>query len=206
MNQNVDAYFTEGCGRCPLGGTPGCKVHRWVPEMAYLRTLLLACGLTEESKWGVPCYTFQQANVVVLAAFKDYCALSFFKGALLNDEMRILTKPGEHTQSARLIPFTQLKTIAEQEATLRAYIYEAIEVERAGLKVDFDETSELVYCPEFQQQLDAHPDFAAAFHALTRGRQRAYNLYFSAPKKSETRASRIAKYMQQILDGKGLQG
>ena len=205
MNQHVDAYFTEGCGRCPLGGTPGCKVHRWQAEMALLRDILLACGLTEECKWGVPCYTFQHHNIVVLAAFKEYCALSFFKGALLSDTEGILTKPGEHTQSARLIAFTQVQQIAEQEATLRAYIYEAIEVERAGLKVAFDQTSQLVYCPEFQQELDANPVFAAAFHALTRGRQRAYNLFFSAPKKAQTRVSRIAKYMQKILDGKGLQ-
>lgn len=204
MNRNVDAYFTEGCGRCPLGGTPNCKVNRWQAELAKLRSIMLECGLAETSKWGMPCYTFQNSNVVLLAAFNEYCALSFFKGALLGDADGLLTKPGEHTQSARLLAFTQIQTIAAQEATIKAYLYEAIEVERAGLKVEFKEKAALIFPEEFQEQLDENPELRSAFEALTPGRQRAYNLFFSAPKQSKTRLSRVAQCIPKILAGKGI--
>ena len=204
MNRTVDGYLAEGCGRCAKGGTPACKVHRWQQALQGLRSILLSCGLTEESKWGVPCYTFQGHNVVIAAAFNDYCALSFFKGALLSDADGLLVKPSEHSQAARLITFTQIEQVAEREAALKATIFEAIEVQRAGLKVDFQEKHALVYPLELQQILDEDAAFAAAFNALTPGRRRAYNLYFAAPKKSQTRISRIANYHQKILDGKGL--
>lgn len=204
MNPKVDFYLTEGCGRCPLGGTPKCKVNNWPEELEQLRMILLHCGLTEDLKWGVPCYTFQKSNIAILAAFKEYCALSFFKGALLNDAKSILENPGENTQSARLIRFTNVREIVALEAILKAYIYEAIEIEKSGLKVDFKEKTKLVYPEEFQQKLDEAPALKAAFEALTPGRKRAYILYFSAPKQSKTRESRIEKCIPQILIGKGL--
>ena len=135
MNTKVDNYFTDGCGRCPLGGTPQCKVNNWTEELNQLRRIVLECGLTEESKWGVPCYTFQKKNIAIVSAFKEYCALSFFKGVLLNDTNNLLDKPGENSQSARLIKFTNTKQIIEQEPILKAYIFEAVEVEKAGLKL-----------------------------------------------------------------------
>ncbi len=203
MNPKVDTYFTDGCGRCPLGGTPNCKVHTWTREMALLRHILLDCGLTEELKWSIPTYTYQQNNVVVLAAFNEYCALSFFKGALLQDEHALLHKPGENSQAARLIRFTQPKKIAEMESILKAYIFEAIEVEKAGLKVAFKKNPEPIP-EELEQKLAENPDLKAAFEALTPGRQRGYIIHFSAPKQSQTRFSRIEKCTEQILEGKGL--
>ena len=166
--------------------------------------IILDCQLTEELKWGKPCYTFQKSNIVLIVGFKEYCALIFCKGALLNDANGILIKPGENTQAGRQIRFTNVGEIEEMEPILKAYIYEAIEVEKAGLEVNFKAKTELIYPEEFQKQLDENPALKAAFEALTPGRQRAYNLYFSAPKQSKTRVSRVEKCMQQILNGKGL--
>jgi uncharacterized protein YdeI (YjbR/CyaY-like superfamily) len=204
MNPKVDPYFTEGCGRCPLGGTPACKVNLWPQALAILRNILLDCGLHEVLKWGVPCYTFRNSNVLILAAFKDYCAVSFFKGALLADADGILDKPGTHTQAARLIKFTDAREITQMEPILKAYIFEAIEVEKAGLIVTFQKDTEIVFPDELQQVLDEDTVFKSAFEALTPGRQRAYMLYFSAAKQSPTRISRIEKCMAQIFKGKGL--
>lgn len=207
-NPDVDTYLAVGCGRCPLGNTPQCKVNNWQNELKQLRRIVIdsiaiGCGLTEEVKWGVPCYTFQKNNVIIIGAFKEYCAISFFKGSLLADTEGILSKPGEHTQAGRLIRFTNVQEIIEKERLLRAYIYEAIEVEKAGLKVDFKKNPEPIP-EEFQDQLDKNPALNKAFHALTPGRQRAYILYFSQPKQSKTRMARVEKYMQQIIDGRGL--
>ena len=204
MNPNVDLYLTDGCGRCPLGGTPECKVNNWQQELKQLRRIVLDCGLTEELKWKVPCYTYQKKNILIVAAFKEYCSLSFFKGALLKDAYSILDKPGENTQSARIIKFTDVKKIAEMEDILKTYIFEAIEVEKGDLRVDFKEKKELVFPEELQKKLNENPIFKAAFEALTPGRQRAYNLYFSQPKQSKTRVARIEKYTPQILQGIGL--
>ncbi|MEZ4905134.1 MAG: YdeI/OmpD-associated family protein [Spirosomataceae bacterium] len=203
LNPKVDVFFEDGCGRCPLGGTPQCKVHDWHNELKLLRNIVLDCGLTEELKWGVPCYTFQKTNVILLGAFKESCTLSFLKGTLLQDEHGILSKPGENSQSARLIRFTHAKEIIEMKALLKAYIYESIEIERAGLKVDFKAKNELVYPKELQIELDKDPSLKAAFEALTPGRQRGYLLYIAAPKQAKTRAARIEKYRQKILDGRG---
>lgn len=203
MNTDVDLYFTEGCGRCPLGGTPDCKVHNWTEELKHLRKIILECGLTEESKWGVPTYTYQHTNVLVLAALIDYCAISFFKGALLNDSHEILSKPGENTQAARLIKFTSTSKVSKLKNELKAYIFEAIEVEKAGLKVEFVKKPEPIP-REFQLKLDADPKLKKAFEALTPGRQRGYILFFSAPKQSKTRESRIEKSIPKILDGQGM--
>ena len=202
-NPGVDHYFAEGCGRCSLGGTPECKVHSWQKEMKLLRNILLDCGLTEEVKWGVPCYTLRNKNVVILSALKEYCALSFFKGALLKDEAGILEKPGVNTQAARLIRFTGNSDIPEMEALLKAYVFEAMEVEKAGLEVHFKEKNELVYPEELVRMMEENPDLKSAFEALTPGKKRGYILHFSAPKQSQTRISRIEKCLAKILNGKG---
>jgi uncharacterized protein YdeI (YjbR/CyaY-like superfamily) len=203
MNPKIDNYLTEGCGRCPLGGTPDCKVHQWTEELKKLRTIVLNCGLTEELKWGVPCYTLQNKNVVLVTAFKEFCALSFFKGSLLSDANRILEKPGENSQATRLIKFTSVQEIVELETVLKAYVLEAIEVEKAGLKVDFKKNPEPIP-EELQQKLDEDPFFKTAFEALTPGRQRGYILHFSQPKQSKTRVARIEKCIPKILNGEGL--
>lgn len=204
LNPKVDMYFAEGCGRCSLANTPQCKVNTWQLEMKLLRAIVLDCSLTEELKWGVPCYLYQKSNLVLMNAFKEYCALTFFKGALLKDEKRILVRPGENSQAVRQARFTSVQEIKKLKPILKAYISEAIELEKTGMKVDFKEKTQLVFPEEFQNKLDENPDLKAAFEALTPGRQRAYNLYFSAAKQSKTRTSRIEKCIPQILNGKGL--
>ena len=203
MNTSVDEYFLEGCRRCPLGGTPDCKVHNWTEELKLLRSLILDCGLEEESKWGVPTYTYHANNVLILAAFKEYCSISFFKGALLSDEAKILEKPGKNTQAARLIKFTDIKEVTQLKSTIKSYIFEAIEIEKAGLEVKFEKNPEPIP-EELQVKLDENPKLKSAFEALTPGRQRGYILFFSAPKQSKTRDSRIEKSIPKILKGKGM--
>jgi uncharacterized protein YdeI (YjbR/CyaY-like superfamily) len=189
MNPKVDSYLS--------------KAKNWRDEVEKLRMIILDCGLAEELKWGKPCYTFQETNIVIIQGFKETCALLFCKGALLKDANGILKKPGENTQAARRIPFTNVREIVEMEPILKAYIHEAIGVEEAGLEVNFKKNPEPVP-EELQNRLDEIPALKAAFDALTPGRQRAYILYFSAPKQSQTRASRVEKYRRQILKGKGL--
>jgi len=190
MNPKVDFYFS--------------KAKRWQEEVEKLRMIVLDCGLTEELKWGVPCYTFQRRNIVLIHVFKEYCALLFFKGALLNDPNGILVQQTKNVQAARQIRFTNVREMVKMKAILKAYIHEAIELEKAGLKVNFKKTTEFIIPEEFQNKLDKIPSLKTAFDALTPGRQRAYILYFSAPKQSRTRESRVEKCMQQILNGKGL--
>ena len=180
------------------------KATKWRQELEQLRAIILDCGLTEEWKWRVPCYTFEGSNIVLINSFKGYCAVGFFKGVLLKDVEGILYQQTENSQSARLIRFSNLQEITESESVLRSYIQEAIEIEKAGLKVEFKKNTELVFLEELQQKLEEIPAFKKAFYGLTPGRQRAYDLYFSAPKQSQTRQSRIEKYTQQILDGKGI--
>lgn len=204
MNPEVDDYLLNGCGRCELGGTPECKVHNWTEELVKLRGILLDTALTEDRKWGVPCYTYENKNILVMSAFKEYCSISFFKGALLRDTSGILEMPGKNTQSARLIRFTSVDEIEVLEPVLRAYIAEAIEVEKAGLKVDFKETAEYVVPEEFQNMMDEIPELKTAFEALTPGRQRGYLLHFAQPKQSKTRTARVEKCIPKILEGKGL--
>lgn len=176
---------------------------KWQAEMTQLRKIILDCPLTEELKWGKPCYTFQDANIVIIQEFKEFCALLFCKGALLKDPHGVLQKPGENTQAASRIPFTSVREITGLEPILKAYISEAIAAEKAGLKVNFKKNPEPIP-EELQRKLNQIPAFKTAFHALTPGRQRAYILHFSAPKQSQTREARIEKCMDQILDGKGL--
>ena len=190
MNPAVDFYFS--------------KAQKWQKELEQLRRIALDCGLNEELKWGVPCYTLQKSNIVLIHVFKEYCAFLFFKGALLNDANGILIQQTENVQAARQIRFTNVREIVKGRSVLKAYIYEAIEVEKAGLKVTYKKTAEFIIPEEFQKKLTEIPALKAAFEALTPGRQRAYTLYFSAPKQSRTRESRVEKSIQPILHGKGL--
>ena len=186
--------------------TPGNfrKAKKWEKEMAKLKTIVRDCGLTEELKWGWPCYTFQKSNIVLIHGFKEYCALLFFKGALLNDPSGILIQQTKNVQSARQVRFTNVREIVKIAPILKTYIYEAIEVERAGLKVNLKKTSQFKIPEEFQNKLDKIPVLKKAFGALTPGRQRAYLLHFSSAKQSKTRESRIEKCLPMILEGKGL--
>ena len=180
------------------------KAKKWKEESEKLRKIVLDCGLIEEYKWMHPCYTFEDKNVVLIHGFKEYCALLFHKGALLKDANGILIQQTENVQAARQIRFTNVQEIVEMETILKAYINEAIEVEKAGLEVNFKKNTEYIIPEELQNKFDEIPDLKTAFEALTPGRQRAYILYFSQAKQSKTRESRVEKYMQQILNGKGL--
>lgn len=177
---------------------------QWQSETAQLRTICLDCQLEESIKWKKPCYSFQGNNIVLIQGFKEYCALLFFKGAMLQDAQGLLSKQGENSQSARIIRITSVNEIAEQAATIKAYIYEAIEVEKAGLAVTFKSNTELVFPTELLEILDADPIFKTAFESLTPGRQRAYNMFFSEPKQSKTKISRIENSKHKILQGKGM--
>jgi len=190
MNSKVDWFFD--------------KATKWQKEYQKLRMIVLDCGLTEELKWGCPCYTFENSNIVLIHGFKEYCALLFFKGVLLNDADGILIQQTKNVQSARQARFTNLKEIVKMEKVLKAYVYEAIEVERAGLKVKLKETKEFIIPEEFQKRLSKNAALKKAFKTLTPGRQRAYLFYFSQPKQSKTREARVEKYLQKILEGKGL--
>jgi len=190
MNPKVDWYFE--------------KNEKWQKETRKLRTIILDCGLTEELKWGCPCYTYESRNVVLIHVFKEYCAVLFFKGALLADPDGILVQQTENVQAARQVRFTNIKEVKERERILKTYIYEAIEVERAGLQVKLKKTKDFKIPEEFQTKLDKMPSLKKAFDALTPGRQRGYIFHFSQPKLSKTREARVEKYLKQILSGKGL--
>lgn len=180
------------------------KAKKWKEEYVKLRHIVLDCGLTEEFKWMHPCYTLQNKNIVLIHGFKDYCALLFPKGALLKDSHGILIQQTENVQAARQIRFTHVQEIVEMESVLKAYILEAVEVEKAGLAVEFKKNTEFIIPEELENKFDETPALKTAFDALTPGRQRAYILYFSSPKQSKTRVSRIEKFIPQILGGKGL--
>ena len=190
MNPKVDWYFS--------------KAGKWQREFEQLRTIILDCGLIEELKWGCPCYTFENTNTVLIHGFKEYCALLFFKGSLLNDPNGVLIQQTKNVQSARQIRFTNIREIVKMEKILKAYIYEAIEIERAGLKVKLKKTADFKIPEEFQKKLNKSAALKTAFDALTPGRQRAYIFYFSQPKQSKTREARVEKCTRQILNGMGL--
>lgn len=179
------------------------KAKTWQQESVQLRSIILECGLTEELKWGQPCYTHQGKNIVLIGGFKEYCALLFFQGALLGDAKGILNRIGEHTQAGRQMRFTSLEQIIKMQDLVKAYVLEAVEAQKAGLKVKLKKHSDYIFCEELQNTLDKNKTFKKAFLALTPGRQKAYNFYFSAAKQSATRTSRIEKYTQKILSGKG---
>ncbi|MCB9230162.1 MAG: YdeI/OmpD-associated family protein [Bacteroidia bacterium] len=190
MNPKVDFYFA--------------KAKKWKEEVANLRRIILECGLTEELKWGVPCYTSDKSNVVLIHDFKEYCAVLFHKGALLKDPHHILIQQTENVQAARQVRFSSLKEVLDLEIILKTTILEAIEVEKTGQKVEFKPTREFTMPEEFEQKLNENPALKSAFEALTPGRQRAYLLHFSQPKQAKTRAARVEKYTPQILEGLGL--
>ena len=195
MNQHADTYFTAGCGRCAKGGTPACKVNTWAAELAALRALVLEAGLTEECKWGVPCYTVNGGNVVLIHSFKEYCALLFIKGALLKDAKGILIQQTENVQGGRQLRFTDVREITKLKSTIKAYLQEAIAVEKAGLKVSMKPTAEFAMPEEFQAKLDESPALKTAFEALTPGRQRAICCILQLPSnpKREKRGLRNAR-------------
>jgi uncharacterized protein YdeI (YjbR/CyaY-like superfamily) len=190
MNPKVDAFIT--------------RATKWQEEYKQLRIIILDCGLDEELKWGVPCYTFKQKNIVLIHGFKQYCAILFVKGALLNDARGVLIQQTQNVQAARQIRFTNVQEIIELKSTLKAYILEAIELEKAGVKVNYKKTPDYLIPEEFQSKLDQIPTLKSAFESLTPGRQRAYLYYFSQPKQSKTRQARVEKNIPQILNGKGL--
>ena len=189
MNPKADFYFNTG---------------KWQKEIQQLRKIVLDCDLNEELKWGCPCYTFEGKNIVLIHVFKEYCALLFFKGALLNDPEKILIQQTENVQSARQIRFTNLKEILKMTTVIKSYIYKAVEVEEAGLKVPLKKTKDFAIPEEFQKKLDEMPSLKIAFEALTPGRQRGYIFYFKQPKQSKTRETRVEKYIEKIFAGKGL--
>lgn len=189
MNPKVDRFLSRS--------------EQWQEEMEQLRLILLDCGLTEELKWGKPCYSFQESNIAIIQPFKESCALMFFKGVLLDDPDNILEKPGENSRVARRIPFSGIEEIAEIQPVLKSYIYEAIEVEKKGLEVELEEKKEPIP-EELQEKLDENPALKTAFEDLTPGRQRGYILYISDAKQSKTRERRVEKYIPKILDGKGI--
>ena len=190
INPKADFYFT--------------KSKKWPQELEKLRVIVLDCGLTEELKWGCPCYTLNKNNIVLIHVFKEYCALLFFKGALLNDPENILVQQTENVQAARQIRFTSVEQVIILAPALKGYIQQAIDVEKAGLKVEFKKTAQFAMPEEFQIKLDASPALKTAFEALSPGRQKGYLLHFSQPKQAKTREARVEKYIPQILDGKGL--
>ena len=190
MNTMVDDYFRN--------------VKKFPKELKALREILTECGLSEELKWRNPCYTFKNNNIIILGEFKEYCALSFFKGVLLSDFENILNKPGENSQTVRIIRFKSLDEIIAVSPILKKYIFEAIEIETSGIKVERKESANLLFTDELKNILDKSPQFKIAFESLTPGRQRGYNIFFSEPKQSKTRVARIEKYTQRIIMGKGL--
>ena len=190
MNPKVDWYFN--------------KAGKWQKEIMKLREIVLDCDLVEELKWGCPCYSFEKKNIVLIHVFKEYCALLFFKGALLKDKKGILVQQTENVQAARQVRLTSLQQIVKMEKVLKSYIYEAVEVEEAGLKVPLKKIQEFKMPEEFKTKLDKNPALKKAFYELTPGRQRGYLLYFSSAKQSKTREARIEKYVDRILDGRGL--
>ncbi len=203
MNPKVDLFLQEGCGRCKYHNTPQCKVHHWHNELVYLRNILQNIGLEEDLKWGMPCYTYKNANVVMLAAFKEYCSISFFKGSLLQDENKLLVAPGDNSQAVKMFRFTNLQDIKTIESTIKAYLFEAIEIEKMGLKVAFKSVDTYEIPEEFQKKLNEDEVLKLAFEKLTPGRQRSYLLHFSQAKQAKTRESRIEKCIPSIMAGKG---
>jgi uncharacterized protein YdeI (YjbR/CyaY-like superfamily) len=206
MTTHADTFFAEGCGRCPLGGTPECKVRHWQALLLRLRDIVLETGLDETCKYGSPFYTLGPggASVVWIGVLKDYALVGFAKGALLADPEGILFQQTKNVQAGRLIRFFSLDDVRRHENALRAYIFEAIEIERAGLKIRLKTTDEFEVPAELEQKMAEIPAFRAAFEALTPGRQRGYLLHFAQPKQSKTRTERIEKWMPEIFKGRGL--
>lgn len=203
MTRDANVYFVDGCGRCKLGGTPQCKVHTWASELALLRQLMLECGLEEDCKWGMPCYTVNGKNVLIISAFKDYCCLNFFKGSLIRDEANILSKAGENSEVARMFKCTTVKEIQKNYDTLKAYVYESVEIEKSGVKTMSKPVTEYEIPTELTDVFAQKPDVQQAFENLTPGRKKAYLIHFNGAKQSQTRINRIEKCIPGIMAGKG---
>lgn len=203
MPVNFEEYITIGCERCSLTATPNCKVHTWTKELQLLRNIILKTGLTEEIKWGVPCYTYKKKNVIMLSTFKNFCCLTFFKGSLLNNVNELLVKQGENSHVTRIIKFTDTTRIKENEAEIKALIFEAIEIEKSGQQVIINKNQDPIP-EELKNIFTTDSELKNAFFALTPGKQRGYILYFSQPKQTKTRISRIEKCIPKILKGEGL--
>ncbi|HAA11181.1 MAG TPA: hypothetical protein DCE41_05540 [Cytophagales bacterium] len=203
MNPKVDQYIALGCGRCPLYETPECKVHAWTEVLEQVRGVLLETDLTEELKWGAPCYTYQGANVLMMAALKNRVTVGFFKGVLLKDPGKALVAAGANSHHERQLRYTEVDQVAAQADLLRAYVAEAIEIEQKGLKVEKPTQAREPIPEELQAKFVEDPALKSAFEALTPGRQRGYILHFSQPKQAKTRTSRIEKLIPKIMAGKG---
>ena len=199
---SIDQYLTDGCGRCKYFQTAQCKVHRWTDELQFLRAIVLKAGLTEELKWSMPCYTIDGKNILIIAAFKDYCSVSFFKGALLKDTKQLFATPSENSNAARQFKFTDTKQIIKFEKVILQYIKEAVVIEQSGAIIPKPESGKEIIA-ELKQEFENNPALESAFYKLTPGRQRGYLIYFSDAKQSATRTSRIQKYVTIILAGKG---
>ncbi|SFT43914.1 Uncharacterized conserved protein YdeI, YjbR/CyaY-like superfamily, DUF1801 family [Lishizhenia tianjinensis] len=201
MQKNVDLYFTEGCLRCSKGATPECKVHQWSAELAMLRSIVNSCGLEEECKWGMPCYTINGKNVLIISAFKDYCSINFFQGALINDEANILSLVGENAEVSRIFRVNDIAQIEAHKELLKAYIFEAAENEKLGRKVQTKKEIELPV--ELIESFKHNPELEAAFMALTPGRQKSYVIHINGAKQEKTKYTRIEKCIPKIKLGKG---
>ena len=189
MNSKVDAYFET--------------LEQWNAELALLRAIILECGLVEDLKWGSPCFTHKNANICIIGGFKTNCVISFFKGVLLQDTENILSKPGENSETVRIVRFTDLLQIKELKPILKAYVFEALEIEKIGLKLEPKKVNDLIFPEELLQKFRESPSFKAAFEALSPGRQRAYNIHFSSAKQAKSRENRIEQYRERIMNGKG---
>lgn len=200
---SVEEYLTDGCGRCSHYATPSCKVHAWNRELIQFRRIVLSCGLEEEIKWSMPCYTHKGKNLLVIAAFKNYASINFFKGALIQDPQGLLEKAGENSQAGRLLKVTAASEIIQNEDYIRALIFEAIRVEEAGLKVETTPVSDILIPEALQEILDKHPEVAAAYEALTPGRKRSHILHISGAKQTATQIKRAVQCAEKILAGKG---
>ena len=200
----VDLFFIDGCGRCKLYKTPACKVHTWKNELQALRHIALNSGLLEELKWKQPCYTFNGKNILIVSAFKESCVINFMKGALMKDPNGILESPGENSQSAKFIRFTNLDKILKFEKEIQLYIQEAIEIEKSGSKIISKKIEEYQIPEELSEEFDNDNSFKTAFKSLTPGRQKGYIIHYSSAKQSATRISRILKSKEAIFQGKGL--
>ncbi|MFM7516876.1 MAG: YdeI/OmpD-associated family protein [Pirellula sp.] len=201
---NVPEYFKHGCGRCPLGDTPECKVHAWQTELKVLREMMLQAGLVEEIKWSVPCYTHKGKNIAVVAALKDHCSVSFFKGAGLDDPSGVLERPGENSQAARVLRLTSTKQIRGLGTAIEGFIRQAVALEESGYKPPKTSPTQMDWPSELVRALEGDSRLREAFEALTPGRQRGYLLYVAGAKQSKTRMDRIEKNRERILNGLGL--
>lgn len=203
MTRDVETYFLDGCGRCKLGGTPECKVHTWEEPLRIFREIVLDCGLTEECKWGMPCYSVNGKNVLIISAFKDYCSLNFFKGSLIQDELGLLTKAGENSEVSRMLKTTSTQYLLDHVDVIKAIIFQAIEIEKAGLKTTPKPIDSYPVPDEFVEILQQNNPLRLAYEALTPGRQKSYLMHFNSAKQSQTRINRIEKCIPGILAGKG---